>query len=211
MVYRGDIWKFDGASGELLRQVDDFANLQLEAADDSTAEDLVDQVLSFEDYWFEAVAAGVDGSLVAAVNTENILRFDSDGNLVFSLADAGRPLSGEPEGIEDIAVDGVGNIYLLADSSGSVYKYSPDGILQARFGSSGDEPGQFRAPLDIAVDGQGRIYVSDVKGIQVFANDGRYLGHFDVPGAPFGMEFNDQGELWVVTNAPAVMKYQIQR
>jgi DNA-binding beta-propeller fold protein YncE len=211
MVYRGDIWKFDGASGELLEQVDDFANLQLETDGESTPEELVNQVLSFQDYWFEAVAAGVDGSLVAAVNTENVIRFDSDGNPVFSLAGAGRPLSGEPEGIEDIAVDGVGNIYLLADSSGSVYKYTPDGILQARFGSNGDEPGQFRAPLDIAVDGQGRIYVSDVKGIQVFAGDGRYLDKFDIPGAPFGIEFNDQGELWVVTNQPAALKYQIRK
>jgi len=107
-------------------------------------------------------------------------------------------------------VDGVGNIYVLSDGSGTVFKYSPGGKLLARFSSSGDEPGQFRAPLDIAVDGQGRIYVSDFKGIQVFASDGRYLDQFDVPGVAFGMEFNDQGELWVVSNKPAVMKYQIK-
>jgi len=210
MVYRGDIWKFDGANGKPVGQVDAFGNLQLDGLTASTGDELIEQMNAFEDLWFEAVAASADGRLVAAANSESILRFDSAGKLVFSLAEASSSLSGEAEGIEDIAVDGVGNIYVLSDSRGTVFKYSPDGKLLARFGSSGDEPGQFRAPLDIAVDGQGRIYVSDMKGIQVFANDGRYLDQFNVPGAPFGMEFNDQGELWVVSNKPAVMKYQIK-
>ncbi|MCL4560578.1 MAG: hypothetical protein M1281_08190 [Chloroflexi bacterium] len=59
------------------------------------------------------------------------------------------------------------------------------------------------------MDRQGRIYVSDFKGIQVFATDGRYLGQFNVQGFAFGMDFTDQGALWVVTNKPLVVQFKI--
>ena len=61
----------------------------------------------------------------------------------------------------------------------------------------------------IAVDNQGRIYVSDFKGIQVFDPTGRYLNLIDVPGAVFGMAFDDQNNLYVVTNTPRVIKLAI--
>ena len=59
-------------------------------------------------------------------------------------------------------------------------------------------PGQFRATDAIAVDGQGRIFVSDTKGIQVFDSNGRYLDVFKVPGSVgSGLVFNDRNELLV--------------
>jgi len=69
-----------------------------------------------------------------------------------------------------------------------------------KFGSDGDEPGQFRAPNAIAVDGQSRVYVSDIKGIQIFDAEGRYLGVFEPPNRAFvfGMTFDDQNELFAV-------------
>lgn len=186
VLNRSKIWKYDGANGKLLGQL----------ASDS-------------DRRFDALATTLDGGLVAAVDSQDILRFNSDGQVVFSLADTGVALSGKPESINDIAVDGLGNIYLIGDDTSTIYKYAPDGQLLARFGSEGDEPGQFRAPETIAVDGQGRIYVSDFKGIQVFATDGRYLGKFNVQGFAYGLDFTDQGELWVVTNKPQVTEYKI--
>ena len=186
VLNRGKIWKYDGSTGKLLGQL----------ASDSERS-------------FDALATTLDGGLVAAVDSEDILRFNADGQVVFSLADAGVALSGKPESINDIAVDGLGNIYLIGDDTGTIYKYAPDGQLLARFGSEGDEPGQFRAPETIAVDGQGRIYVSDFKGIQVFATDGRYLGKFNVQGFAHGLDFTDQGELWVVTNKPLATEYKI--
>jgi ribosomal protein L7/L12/streptogramin lyase len=185
-VYRGDVWKYDGASGRSLGQLTDPG-----------------------ERWFEAVAATADGGLYAAVDSEDILRFDADVDLVFSLTDVPATQSGDPDRVDDITVDGVGNIYLLTDGDQPIQKYSPQGRLLLRFGSDGDEPGQFRAPSAIAVDGQGRIYVSDIRGIQVFAPDGRYLDRFDVEGYAFDMAFNPQGELWVVSNLPKIIQYRI--
>jgi ribosomal protein L7/L12/outer membrane protein assembly factor BamB/DNA-directed RNA polymerase subunit RPC12/RpoP len=186
VLNRGQIWKYDGSNGKLLGQL----------ASDSERR-------------FDALATTLDGGLVVAADSEYILRFNSDGQVVFSLADAGVALSGKPESINDIAVDGLGNIYLIGDDTSTIYKYAPDGQLLARFGSRGDEPGQFHAPETIAVDGQGRIYISDFKGIQVFATDGRYLGKFNVQGFAHGLDFTDQGELWVVTNKPLATEYKI--
>jgi ribosomal protein L7/L12/outer membrane protein assembly factor BamB len=186
LLNRSQIWKYDGSNGKPLGQL---------ASDGARS--------------FDAIAATLDGGLVAAANSEDILRFNSDGQIVFSLADAGVALSGKPESITDMAVDGVGNIYLIGDDTSTIYKYAPDGHLLAHFGSEGDETGQLRSPATIAVDGQGRIYISDFKGIQVFATDGRYLGQFDVQGFAFGMDFTDQGNLWVVTNKPQVFQYKI--
>ena len=186
VLNRGQIWKYDGSNGKLLGQL----------ASDTERR-------------FDALATTLDGGLVAAINSEDVLRFNSDGQVVFSLADAGVALSGKPESVNDIAVDGVGNIYLIGDDTSTIYKYAPDGQLLSRFGSEGDEPGQFSAPETIAVDGQGRIYVSDFKGIQVFATDGRYLGQFNVQGFAYGLDFTDQGELWVVTNKPQATEYKI--
>src|ERR1051325_4918414 len=59
------------------------------------------------------------------------------------------------------------------------------------------QPGQFRAPSSIAVDGRGRVYVGDFKGIQVFDANGRYLTVFKPEGNASGMVFNDKDELFV--------------
>lgn len=182
LVYRGKLWKYDGGDGALLSSIS-----------------------HPDERWFGALAAGADGSLVAAVNSLDLMRYDSRG--------APEPiLFGAPEGaegVEDIALDGVGNIYLLTDNE-AVVKLDPDGRLLARFGSSGDEEGQFRAPAELAVDGQGRIYVSDFKGIQIFENDGRYAGLLNIPGFAFDMDFDPQGDLWVVTNTPRVLMYRMR-
>ncbi len=185
LVYRGGLWKYASETGELLGRM---------------AENM--------DAWFEVVATTADNGVVAAVNTEQIMRFDSKGNLVFSLADIPGTQSGKPDRIQDIAVDGVGGMYVLSDR-GTINIYTPQGRLVTRFGSAGDEQGQLRAPSAIAVDGLGNIYISDIKGIQVFTNDGRYLDRIETEGFAFGMEFDAQGALWVVTNLPKVFKYEI--
>jgi sugar lactone lactonase YvrE len=86
-----------------------------------------------------------------------------------------------------------------------------DGKFVNRFGSDGDENGQFHAPSEIAIDGFGRVFVSDINGIQVFSPDGRYLDRFRVEGYAFGLVFNDQNDLYVVTNKPEVFVYSINQ
>ena len=67
-----------------------------------------------------------------------------------------------------------------------------------RFGGPGNQPGQISAACAIVVDGKGRVFVSDIKGVQIFDSDGRYLAMFKPDGPASGMVFNDKNELFVV-------------
>jgi hypothetical protein len=94
-------------------------------------------------------------------------------------------------------VDGLGNIYALGTFTSSVFKFTPDGRYVNRFGGRGDQPGQFRAAHALTVDNQGRVYVSDSKGVQVFDKDGRYLDTFKPAPVAFGMVFDQQNQLHI--------------
>ncbi len=42
-----------------------------------------------------------------------------------------------------------------------INKFRADGSLLAWWGSLGSEPGKFDAPIGVAVDGDGNVYVAD--------------------------------------------------
>jgi sugar lactone lactonase YvrE len=105
-----------------------------------------------------------------------------------------------------VAADRSGNIYALGTSNNVVLKFTSEGRFVNRFGGAGDEPGQFTAPMALAVDEQGQVYVVDAKGIQVFDSEGRYLGLIEVDDPAAGLVFSDQNQLFVV--APTqIIKY----
>jgi ribosomal protein L7/L12/DNA-binding beta-propeller fold protein YncE len=186
LVFHGELWKYAGDSGQELGRLDE----------------------GF-DTWFEAVAAHPEGGFVAAANSQQVIRYNARGEPVFSLAGAPGVHGGDPDDVEDLTVDGTGNLYLLSGDEEAVLVYSPQGQLLRRFGGPGDEPGQLRVPSAIEVDGQGNLYISDIKGIQVFSNDGRYLDKIEVEGFAFDLAFDLQGNLWVLSSQPKVFQYQI--
>ncbi|HVG20399.1 MAG TPA: NHL repeat-containing protein [Blastocatellia bacterium] len=189
IVQRGAITRHDGMTGKKLDEMDYPAG-----------------------WGFDDIAVMADGGLVASWsrNRDDIVRFDASGKTVQTIRSA---ISSQTESSEletRLAVDGLGNIYALGTFSNAVFRFSPGGKYVTRFGSAGDEPGQFRAPGSIAVDGQGRVYVGDFKGIQVFDGDGRYLGLIKVDGPASGMVFNDNNELFVVARNH-VTKYVVNK
>jgi DNA-binding beta-propeller fold protein YncE len=153
---------------------------------------------------------GADGSLVATARGETLVFFNPERQVTLVIPAAVSSVSNDSELDTRLAVDGLGNVYALGTFNDAVFKFSPQGRFLTRFGSAGDGNGQFRAPLDIAADALGRVYVSDVKGVQVFDADGRYLASIQVPGAAFGLAFDDLNRLYVVTNTPKVLRFQVQ-
>ncbi len=188
VVRGGEILRYEGATGQFLGQVE-YA----------------------EGRGFDDVVVAADGGLVAAwrMHRDDIVRFDAQGTVILTIPAAISEQSGDNELNTRVAVDGLGNIYALGTFNDAVFKFTPDGKFATRFGGDGDDPGQFRAPRAIAVDGQGRVYVSDFKGIQVFDADGRYLDLIKSDGPAFGMVFNDQNELLVAARHQ-VIKYVLQ-
>lgn len=187
VVSGGSVTRYQGETGEKLGELD------------------------YAQAGFDDVSAGADGGLVTAWqrNRDDIVTFDASGKLVRTIQAAISSASGDSELSMRVAVDGTGSIYALGTFNNAVFKFGRDGKFINRFGDSGDQPGQFRAPYSIAVDGYGRVYVGDIKGIQVFDANGRYLTTVKNKGVAFGMVFNDKNELFVVAR-DHVTKYAIQ-
>jgi DNA-binding beta-propeller fold protein YncE len=187
VAHGGGIHRYQGETGEKLGQLD------------------------YERSGFDDVAAAADGGLVAAwhSNRDDIVRFDSNGKAIRTIPAAISSASGDSELSMRVAIDGAGYIYALGRFNNAVFKFAPDGKFMNRFGSSGDQSGQFRAAYSIAVDGYGRVYVGDIKGIQVFDANGRYLTTVGQKGMAFGMVFNDKNELFVIAR-DHVVKYAVQ-
>jgi sugar lactone lactonase YvrE len=74
-----------------------------------------------------------------------------------------------------IAVDGVGNLYVLDTGNHRVQKFGPDGKYLATYGRQGQGPGEFYYPAWVAVDAKGFIYVTDPNNqrVQVLTPDGK--------------------------------------
>jgi DNA-binding beta-propeller fold protein YncE len=166
--------------------------------------------LEYEGTGFDDVTASADGGLVAVrhSNRDDIVRFDSNGKVAQTIPAAISSASGDSELSMRVAVDGAGYIYALGRFNNAVFKFARDGKFVNRFGGGGDQPGQLRAAYSIAVDGYGRVYVGDIKGIQVFDTNGRYLAILNSKGVAFGMVFNDKNELFVIAR-DHVVKYAV--
>ena len=136
------------------------------------------------------------------------MRFNSAGEVTRTIRAAISSTSGDSELNTRVAIDGLGDIYALGTFNNAVFKFSPDGKFLTRFGDTGDQPGQFHAPFAVAVDGKGRVYVSDIKGIQVFDGNGRYLKVFKPDGLAFQMVFNDNNEMFIAARN-RVLKYSL--
>jgi len=177
--------------------------------DSSTGEALGIVAHPFEYAYFEDVVATPEGGLLSIVDSEDVVRFNPSGEPSLFITDSVSTITQDSELEARVAVDGMGNIYVLGGFNSLVMKYSPEGRYLTSFGGSGDGPGQFNFPYAIAVDAYGRVFVSDGTEIHVFDSDGRFLEQFSVPGAAFGMTFDDQNKLYIVTNAPKVYRYAV--
>jgi DNA-binding beta-propeller fold protein YncE len=187
VVQRGNITRYEGETGKLLGQ--------LEYAGGGGFDDL---------------SMSADGGFVAAwySNRDDVVRFNSAGEVTRTIRAAISSSSGDSELNTRVAIDGLGNIFALGTFNNAVFKFGPDGKFLTRFGDTGDQPGQFHSPFAVAVDGKGRLYVSDIKGIQVFDGNGRYLKVFKPDGLAFQMVFNDNNEMFIAARN-RVLKYSL--
>jgi sugar lactone lactonase YvrE len=183
-----EIWVYNGATGEKTGTYD----------------------LEEEDLFFiEDLKMLPTGDLLVLADNENLLWLDTQGQVYRRANDVISAVDKDGDLSTYLAVDGLGNIYILGTFRNSVFKYAPDGTYINRFGSGGDETGQFRAPNAISVDNLGNVYVSDLNQIEVFASDGRYLYSFSTPGVAFGMAFDAENRLFAATNLPKIVVFKI--
>jgi hypothetical protein len=193
VVHPGSILRYDGATGNLLGEVT--KNNQ-----------------NRSEFYSDAFVA-LDGSVYAIGSNSNIIHIGADGQIKNTIKVADKVADNVD--FDKVAVDGSGNIYALEGREDNVYKFAPDGRYINRFGGRGHEPGQLDTPFNLAVDGQGRVYVSTAgRGIEVFDSNGRYIDSFGsvAGGVVFGLVVTDQNEIVATDrNKHQIIKYALKK
>jgi hypothetical protein len=159
------------------------------------------------------LAIGPDGRMVVCYNGEDILLLDRDLNLLLNIPDAVSSITGDSELSCQVGIDPLGNIFIVGSFNNRVMKYSPEGKYLNQFGGDTVEKtdGKFRAVGDLAVDNQGRVFVSDIFGIQVFDNDGRFISRFTSAQYAHGLNFDLHGNLYLADNRPLVARMRVKQ
>ncbi len=172
--------------------------------------------ISDDTHSYDNVTFGADGKLYAVANRETIVRFNSDRTIDLEVPDTFTNATKDTELEAHVAVDGLGNMYIVGMFNYLVLKYSPQGQFINRFGghadsATGGEPGKFTSPRAITVDGHGRVFVSDFFDIKVFDSDGAYLNKIKIDaGGPFGLAIDSQNNLYTITTNKTVEKYTVK-
>lgn len=160
-------------------------------------------------YTVSDVALALDGSMWVVTWPHGIVHLAADGDELRSI-DA-REAIGEDANPERVAVAGTGDLYVLDQWSADVYHLDRTGKFVDRFGGKGDGPAAFGSPADVAVDGRGRVFVSDLGGgMRVYSPEGGLLGSFG-PGVVFGFALTDRDEVFAAyRNNYKVVKFRLR-
>jgi sugar lactone lactonase YvrE len=107
-------------------------------------------------------------------------------------------------GISAAVTDKYGNLYVVGTSSNKAIKYDKNGEIKATFGTgtSGSADGQLNAPVGVAVDNRGYVYISDAGNdrIQKFKDDGTYITKWGESGTG-NLQFDNPAGMIVADGA----------
>lgn len=158
------------------------------------------------------VAVASDNVLYVIDTARDHIRiFDPDGTPLATWGEAG----GDPGQFRfslfqdlgaagDLAVGPDGSIYVADTFNNRIQKLATDGTFLLAWGDGGSEPGHIFEPSGIGVDAEGRVYVAEASGVQVFDGHGQFLDSWDgvqADGAPLiqaaDVAIDSVGVAWV--------------
>ena len=131
------------------------------------------------------IAVDAKGNVFATVLGSYILKIDAGGKVSTLVGSAesgdvdGQGTSARFNFPFGIALDKDGNLYVADYFNYKIRKITPDGIVSTLAGSTqGFKDGtgtnaQFRSPMDVAMDGEGNVYVTDGNHIRKVTSDGQ--------------------------------------
>jgi hypothetical protein len=157
----------------------------------------------------------VDDAVYTTDRSDSVAKsFTLDGKPILELGTRGQHSDTGCEGPPWLAVRAAGPFNhpteMMAHPNGDIYvtdgyrnarvhRFAPDGRLKASWGMPGSGEGQFHLPHSIAFDDSGRLYVADRsnKRIQIFTQDGEYLGKWSGMGGPNDITSGRDGNFYV--------------
>ncbi|MCA9342384.1 6-bladed beta-propeller, partial [Candidatus Saccharibacteria bacterium] len=135
----------------------------------------------------EVSASGVEGAVVG-ISPDYVFDYFSTTNGLFSAA-------------TKIATDINGNIYVADGGNNRIQKFDSEGDFIAKWGSTGEEQGQFKTPSGVAIDSQGYVYVTDKYNnrIQKFDSNGVFVTEWGSYGQ-LTEQFNNASDIAIDSN-----------
>jgi sugar lactone lactonase YvrE len=165
---------------------------------------------------YQALAVDAQNNLYAVHSTASddaVIKLSPDGKQLARWDDIVKKVNKQDAAMAlDVAVDGLGNIYLASSFGNQIYIYDSKGEFVDRFGQQGSEPGQLSSPNGLAVDGQRHLYVYHNAGIDQFDTGGRFIGKLPIDytkGSPRTVVVDREGFIYTVTSNGKVLKYQL--
>lgn len=142
-----------------------------------------------------------------------VIKFDPNGKVLMRLGKAGQKGSGpglfnEPN---DVVTTPNGDIFVADGHSGQnaapppgttgrIMKFRRDGTFVKEWGKLGSAPGEFRTPHALALDSQGRLFVTDRGNhrLQIFDQEGKLLGEWKQFGRVSGLFIDRNDNLFTI-------------
>jgi DNA-binding beta-propeller fold protein YncE len=151
-----------------------------------------------------SVRIGPDGSVwVADIRQHQVTRFSPYGAILQQFGEKkkrGWDQANRFYAPTDVGFGPNGDIY-ISDGYGNsrVVHLAADGAFINEWGRHGSEPGEFKLPHSIAVDGAGLVYVADRNNrrIQVFTPSGEFVRMWETIDRPWGLEITPNGRIYV--------------
>jgi sugar lactone lactonase YvrE len=143
----------------------------------------------------------------AAGKGHQVFKLSPSGEALLTLGTAGEP-GDPPERLDqplDVAVAPNGDVFVAegdhgGDTVGRISKFSADGTFIRSWGQPGSGPGDLRIPHGLAFDAEGRLFVADRGNhrVQIFDQDGTYLGEYRDFGRPSDVFIDPDGLLYAI-------------
>jgi sugar lactone lactonase YvrE len=112
----------------------------------------------------------------------------------------------------DVAIAPNGDIFVAEGhtpmmGSAQILKFNKDGKFLMKWGKHGSGQGEFEVPHALAFDSRGRLFVGDRANnrIQIFDQDGKFLGQWKQFSRPSGM-YIDRNDILYVTDSESTDK-----
>jgi len=135
-----------------------------------------------------------------------VRKFSAEGELLMTLGEPGVPGDGPGQFREptDVVVSPEGTIFVTEGHvknapNARLSKFSPDGTLIERFGTTGQGHLQLSAPHAIAMDTEGRLFIADRDNnrIIIWDQDGNYVHQWNQFGRPSGVYIDHTDTIYV--------------